>query len=81
MKTVLIGADFMYDKEGKLIPIEINTNLTLNQKYINEEDIFDLSDLNKFIQTNKFTKITYIGRLLQFDKSLKSFCKSESPSD
>ena len=78
MKTVLIGADFMYNKDGKLIPIEINTNLTLNQKYINEEDIFNLSDLHIFVQSNKFTKITYIGRLLQFDKVLESFCKSNN---
>ena len=25
MRTVLLGSDFMYNKDGNLVPIEINT--------------------------------------------------------
>ena len=27
MRSVLVGSDFMYRQDGKLVPIEINTNV------------------------------------------------------
>jgi hypothetical protein len=62
MKTVLIGSDFMYDKDGVLKPIEINTNVGFTKNHLEDiEDIFDTSHLIEFVTQNGFTKIDYIG--------------------
>jgi hypothetical protein len=62
MKTVLIGSDFMYDKDGVLKPIEINTAVGFTKNYLeNIDDIFDTTYLEEFITQNGFTKIDYIG--------------------
>jgi len=62
MKTVLIGSDFMYDKDGVLKPIEINTAVGFTQTHLeNIDDIFDTSHLIEFVTQNGFTKIDYIG--------------------
>jgi hypothetical protein len=62
MKTVLIGSDFMYDKDGVLKPIEINTAVGFTKNYLeNIDDIFDTTHLKSFVTQNGFTKIDYIG--------------------
>ena len=62
MKTVLIGSDFMYDKDGVLKPIEINTNVGFTDNHLEDiEDIFDTTYLEEFVTQNGFTKIDYIG--------------------
>jgi hypothetical protein len=62
MKTVLIGSDFMYDKDGVLKPIEINTNVGFTINHLEDiEDIFDTTYLEEFVTQNGFTKINYIG--------------------
>jgi hypothetical protein len=62
MKTVLIGSDFMYDKDGVLKPIEINTNVGFTQNQVEGIDnIFDTTYLEEFVTQNGFTKIDYIG--------------------
>jgi hypothetical protein len=62
MKTVLIGSDFMYDKDGVLKPIEINTAVGFTKTYLEDfNDIFDTTHLKEFITQNGFTKIDYIG--------------------
>ena len=62
MKTVLIGSDFMYDKDGVLKPIEINTNVGFTKNHLEDiEDIFDTTYLEEFVTQNGFTKIDYIG--------------------
>jgi hypothetical protein len=62
MKTVLIGSDFMYDKDGVLKPIEINTAVGFTKTYLEDfNDIFDTTYLEEFITQNGFTKIDYIG--------------------
>jgi len=78
MRTVLLGADFMYDSVGNLKPIEINTNSTLNTNDIveNIEDVFDFSELNTFITNNGFTKVIYIGSITELDSALKTFTDS-----
>lgn len=64
MRALIVGTDFAYDKNGKLRPIEINTNTALQRYHVEDrEDIFDLSEMKQFIIDNKFTKITYIGAL------------------
>jgi len=62
MKTVLIGSDFMYDKDGVLKPIEINTAVGFTKNHLEDiDDIFDTTYLEEFITQNGFTKIDYIG--------------------
>ena len=55
MRTVLLGSDFMYDQNGDLKILEINTNVTLNvnDKVENTSDVFDFSELDNFIEQNK----------------------------
>ena len=62
MRTVLIGSDFMYDKDGVLKPIEINTAVGFSeQKVPYVDDIFDTTHLMEFVTQNGFTKIDFIG--------------------
>jgi hypothetical protein len=64
MKTVLIGSDFMYDKDGVLKPIEINTNVGFTSNHLEDiNDIFDTTYLEEFVTQNGFTKIDYISGL------------------
>jgi hypothetical protein len=61
MRTVLIGSDFMYDKDGNLKPIEINTATGWSQQKLeSNEEAYDLTALGQFIQENGFTKVTYV---------------------
>lgn len=68
MRTVLVGSDFMYNKNGDLIPIEINTNVgwDIISKIEKNVDCLDLTNLIQFINDNNFTKIEYIGGLSYF---------------
>jgi len=70
MRTVLIGSDFTYDKDGNLKPLEINTNVALDTNRIewNVNDVFDLTELDQFIATNNFTEVYYIGSMLDLNK-------------
>jgi hypothetical protein len=62
MKTVLIGSDFMYDKDGVLKPIEINTNVGITKHPLeNIDDTFDTTYLEEFVTQNGFAKIDYVG--------------------
>ena len=73
MKTVLIGSDFMYDKDGVLKPIEINTNVGFTNNHLeNIDDIFDTTHLEEFVTQNGFTKIDYIGYVKDFSNILTS---------
>jgi hypothetical protein len=64
MKTVLIGSDFMFDKNGSLRPIEINTAVGYhNNKLESNDEAIDLTNLLSFISTNGFTKVVYIGEM------------------
>lgn len=75
MRTVLIGSDFMFNQNGDLIPIEINTNLDMNRyKIENDNDIFDFTSLNTLINNNSITKITYIGALDLLNEKLNEYC-------
>jgi hypothetical protein len=60
----------MYNKDGNLVPIEINTNVGLHYNLVDVQP-FDLTDLSQFITNNGFTKINYIGNISKFDKKLQ----------
>jgi hypothetical protein len=73
MRTVLVGSDFMYNNNGDLIPIEINTNTGWdndNARVESGSDSFNLSPLLQFITDNGFTKIEYIGSIHAFYQRL-----------
>ena len=77
MRTVLIGSDFMYDKDGNLKPIEINTNIGWHsQKIETDTDSLDLTELSNFIVSNGFTKVVYIGSLSKFSDKLPQMATS-----
>ena len=65
MRTILLGTDFMYNKAGQLVPVEINTSLGIDGDitFESKNEIFDLTELIAFIQSNSFNKIHYIGNL------------------
>ena len=64
MRTVLVGSDFMYDKNGNLKPIEVNTAVGYHyNKLESNEEAIDLTSLLSFISTNGFTKVVYIGEI------------------
>ena len=81
MRTVLIGSDFMYDKDGNLIPIEINTAVGWHSiKLEDDSEIIDLTALSTFITERGFTKIVYIGQLNRLDKEFKTLTSGSSIS-
>lgn len=75
MRTLLLGTDFMYNANGDLVPIEINTNAGMNILNVeNDDEIFNLTPLENFIISNNFVKITYIGGIVLFHKKLNELC-------
>lgn len=80
MRTVLIGSDFMYDKNGNLKPIELNTNVGWDGPEKVEEDIdcLDFTSLDVVIKSNNFTIIHYIGDLDIFNRKLQTYCVDNS---
>jgi len=68
MRTVLIGSDFMYNGEGNLVPIEINTAIGWNgyDKLESDAEALDLTALAAFINEKNFTKVEYIGNVSSF---------------
>ena len=56
MRTVLIGSDFIYDKDGNLKPIEINTAVGWDgiEKIEEDADCLNLTNLHTFINDNNF---------------------------
>jgi len=62
MRTVIVGSDFMYDKNGVLRPIEINTAIGWHRHKMEEDSVsFDLTELKEFVLQNNFSKIIYLG--------------------
>jgi hypothetical protein len=73
MRTVLIGSDFMYDKDGVLKPIEINTNVGFTDNHLEDiNDVFDTTYLEEFVTQNGFTKIDYIGSSIAIKDAFNS---------
>ena len=65
MKGVFLGSDFMYRQDGKLVPIEINTNIALDFFNMLEdyEEAFDVKSLAFFVAKKNILKIILEGRL------------------
>ena len=80
MRTVLIGTDSVYHKDGNLRPIEINTNIgwAVNNKIESDESVFDLTELREFITQHNFTKIAYIGVNQRIENTLSNLVKEFS---
>jgi hypothetical protein len=77
MRTVLLGTDFVYNKDGNLVPLEINTNTGWQTTTVEDEaDKLDLSSLTAFVNTRNFTKIVYIGSMTELEGELKTFSES-----
>jgi hypothetical protein len=75
MRALLLGTDFMYNQDGNLVPLEINTGLGFDGFERVEQDmndIFDFSGIQKIITENQITKIHYIGILSNFYQFLTS---------
>ena len=71
MRTVIIGSDFVYDKDGNLKPIEINTNVGWVYLTVEDNDlVLDLTTLSSFITEKGFTKVVYIGTISTLRKKL-----------
>ena len=80
MRTVLIGSDFMYDKDSNLRPIEINTGVGWDgpEKVEDDADCFDLTGLDAFVKSNNFTSVHYIGALVVLSSKLEAYCAENS---
>ena len=79
MKTVLIGSDFVYDTTGKLIPIELNTNVGWDTVTPESKDsIFDFTELNNLVIENEINEITYIGQIELINTKLLTFCNDKN---
>ena len=74
MRTVLIGSDFMYDQDGNLKPIEINTAVGWDNASKVEDDVdcLDLTNLYQFVTDNNFQNIHYVGDIQYFHKTLET---------
>lgn len=76
MRSVLLGSDFVYNSNGDLIPIEINTNVGMENFYLeNDNDVFNLTQLSNFIVNNNFIKVIYVGSLRIFNEKLIELCE------
>jgi len=67
----------MYNSNGDLVPIEINTNLGWDNFTIEyPDDIFNLNELQTLITANNFKYVYYIGGIKVFNIKLKELCES-----
>lgn len=80
MRTVLIGSDFMYDKDGNLKPIEINTAVGWDglEKLEDDIDCLDLTGLYDFVSNSNFETIHYLGDIGYFHKTLEAHYSGSS---
>lgn len=78
MRTVLIGTDFMYDKNGNLKPIEINTAVGWDgiEKVEDNTDCINLDTFSTFVESNGFTTIVYIGDIPYVKQKLEEYCNT-----
>lgn len=74
MRAVILGSDIMYDSNGNLIPIEINTALTMDGDYF-ESNPFDFTSLLDVMTAKGLTRIIYIGALYRLDQDFKVWCE------
>lgn len=71
-KAVLVGTDLAYDSRGKLVPLEINTNVgwdKVNRKETPEE-IFDFTELSTYVREHTIKEICLEGEIAEICKDL-----------
>jgi len=79
MRAVILGTDFVYDKNGNLKPIETNTNAGWEFATLEEEnEKLDLSVFGDFFTSGSFTKLVYIGSNAPLKEAFQNFCLSGS---
>ena len=79
MRTVLIGSDFVYDKDGNLRPIEINTAIGWDFLKMEDDDSsLDTSAIKTFAQEKGFTKIVYIGSVYPISEAFSKMAEEMS---
>ena len=74
-KAVLIGTDLAYDSRGKLVPLEINTNVgwdKVNRKETPEE-IFDFTELSTYVREHTIKEICLEGKIAEICKDCNNF--------
>jgi hypothetical protein len=78
MRTVLLGTDLMYDSNGNLIPIEINTNVGWSgpDKWEDDSEVLDLSFLSSFLQDGGYTNLIYIGSIRTLSTAFSGMCQT-----
>ena len=79
MRVLLLGTDFVYNKDGLLVPIEINTNVGLDGLERLEDtldEILDFNALTTFISENNFANIHFIGAITDFSDRLSTLCSN-----
>jgi hypothetical protein len=76
MRTVLIGSDFVYDKNGNLRPIEINTAIGWDFLKVESDDVaLDISAVKSFATERGFTKIIYIGSVYPISEAFSKMAE------
>ena len=67
MKAVLVGTDLMYRKDGKLVPIEINTNVGWDEKnrVESEENIWQLEALAAYVKEHNIKELEFLPGIAQ----------------
>lgn len=79
MRAVIVGLDFVYDSNGNLRPIEMNTNIGYSRvKIENDSEVFDMTGFQNFVTTNGFLKITYIGVNAKIKEQIQNVCTNLS---
>lgn len=81
MRTVLLGSDFVYNKNGILKPIEINTSTSTSKNKLESprgsmDFIFNPENLISFINNNNFTEVVFIGLESEMSTVLSDICQS-----
>lgn len=81
MRTVLIGSDFVYDKDDNLRPIEINTSTGLSRNKLegtsdDYTSVFNPENIISFITERNFTKVILISSELIVSDFFSELCNS-----
>jgi hypothetical protein len=81
MRTVLLGSDFVYDKNNILKPIEINTSTSTSKNKLESprgdmDFVFNPENLISFINDNNFTEVVFIGLEPELSTVLSDICQS-----
>ena len=76
MRGVLIGADLMYREDGKIVPIEINTNVgwDIVNRMETESEALDVADLIQYALDKGITDVYLEGQVNRLAKYWPEDC-------